>query len=205
MPNGLGTTFLALPTLPFTTSSITGVANVTGQTATTSGGMGRLSCVCDTFQPGVSAYATTALGTSTAFVAPPRATTLSVSVITSSLESGWAIVAPFTPSGAEAYAQLDVFVREFTLNPATGTLTSTGPGVGGPATVVFDVGVFVVGVHIRSRERRTRSAAIAMSVVPGRFYQLWLRSFQYARGWGNFSAGSGAFTYDFGPLTCAFT
>jgi hypothetical protein len=190
--------FFPLPTIPFLSFPSSGFASVQNQTATTSGGMGRLRAYCEALQPGGTAGATTALGTSSLFVAPPETTFLDVFADTSSLESGSAVIAPLTFSNADAYADLSIFVQEFS---PTGAFVR---GVSGPATVVYDAHAAFPGVpDIRSRERHTRSALIHMPVVAGFSYRIWLVSFQYANTWANAFASS-SFTYDFGPLFCAF-
>lgn len=189
--------FFPLPTIPFVTSSVSLVANVLNQSATTGGGMGRLRAYCDAFQPGGTAVSSIGLGTATAFVAPRGSTFLDVVADTSSLESGSAFVAPFTFSSADAYADLSILVQEFS---STGAFLKRALG---PLTVVYDAHVNFVGVDIRSRERHTRSAFIHTPVVAGNRYRIWLLSFQYANVWANAWASS-SFTYDFGPLFCAF-
>jgi hypothetical protein len=186
-----------LPTIPFfssTTSPITGSVN--GSAAITSGGLGRLFADISADTPAGGAATTTSLGTATALAAPAATTFLDVTASTASLENGGFVAWPV--ASAQAYADLSIFVEEFS---ATGAFIRS---VSGQPTVVLDVGTSFAGVYLRINESRTRIAAIHMPVVGGRGYRIWLDSLQFVNAVGTAHAASN-FTYDFGPLFFLFS
>jgi hypothetical protein len=186
-----------LPTIPFfssTTSPLTGSVN--GSSALTAGGLGRLSADISADTPAGGAATTTSLGTATAFAASAGTTFLDVTASTASLENGGFVVWPV--ASAQAYADLSIFVQEFS---PTGAFIRS---VSGQPTVVLDVGTSFGGVYLRINESRTRIASIHMPVVGGRRYRIWLDSFQFVNAVGTAHASSN-FVYDFGPLFFVFT
>jgi hypothetical protein len=122
-----------------------------------------------------------------------------VTASTASLENSAVLVPPLSGGIAQAYADLSIFVEEFS---PTGAFIA---GVSGPATVVLDASVFGIGgINIRIDERRTRIASIHMPVVGGRIYRIWLDSFQFVNAVGPAHAASN-FAYSFGPLFFVFS
>ena len=186
-----------LPTIPFfssTTSPLTGSVN--GSAAFTAGGLGRLFADISADTPAGGAATTTSLGTAAVFAAPAGTTFLDVTASTASLENGGFVAWPV--ASAQAYADLSIFVQEFS---PTGAFIR---GVSGQATVVLDVSTFFAGVHLRINETRTRIASIHMPVVSGRLYRIWLDSLQFVNVVGTAHAASN-FTYDFGALFFNFS
>lgn len=166
-----------------------------GSSAFASGGMGRISADIFADTPSGGAGTTTSLG-ATVGAAPPGAQFLDVTATTASFENGGVVAWPV--SSAQAYADLSIFVEEF--SPAGSFIRSAW----GPSTVVLDARADFAGIYLRIDERRTRIASVHMAVTPGRIYRVWLDSLQFVNVVGTAHASSN-FTYDFGPLFFVFS